>query len=146
MTIVELPHRTVVVARIAIAEWPNTPPWGAGPFALLQVVDSLDGLEAFAKRVVGSGLCLSACWGSFCREAEDCVDHEIVMQGADRDGVVLTTSHSKESLEDALDYFLVVGLGIETATEPVWVINVSSEAQLARVVRHLEALASELGN
>jgi hypothetical protein len=67
-----------------------------------------DSILAVAERLLDQGVIYVCVWGQECRKVEDIFDDAIVQRNSDEtDGnVVITTSHSEESIEEAVWFFL----------------------------------------
>lgn len=81
-------------------------------FVLFMALDATsitqEQLERVAANLLDLGMVYSCAWGADCGRVEDAFDAAIIRQmpnGSDAD-VVMTTSHSDESLKDAVWFFL----------------------------------------
>ena len=96
----------------SLATWPAALGLPSRYFACLVVADgtaeSTDQLGAWADRVLGQGMAFCASWGPGCEVVEDIVDWTILQRNQFRVDVplIITTSHSRDPLPAAIDFFL----------------------------------------
>jgi hypothetical protein len=65
-------------------------------------------LLAFARTIVTQGLATASIWGPDCERVHDKVDEAVILAGQNEDpeSVMLMTWHDRETLEEALEFFL----------------------------------------
>jgi hypothetical protein len=139
--------RDVVVLDVdGPQDWPSVLPWESSKFGLLFVADQVVDLGTLPDRALGDGLALLAAWGPGCNSVEDVFDETIVGalgeggQGP-ADAVIMTTSHARDSLEEAVRYFLDTASPAPAHVEDclTWVVFPVGAACRARVERALAA-------
>lgn len=92
-------------------DWPDQLPGIDGPFRLFLALDAtalaFEALVTVARKSIPEGLAYVCAWGSDCERAEGAFDVATVNALGDRSGeaTIMTTSHSDESLEEALWFF-----------------------------------------
>ncbi|MCO5165939.1 MAG: hypothetical protein M9894_06180 [Planctomycetes bacterium] len=147
------------LALDAFGEWPTdlaVPGGGSGNFVLLVAADARSSGDASimeaARRSLASGLCYLVAWGPDCERVHDLFDRVIVdehFRGAETvEDVILTTWHERDSLEEALAFFLAHARPADAyrATCRSWVaVSIGSEDWAARIASGLAVPAALLG-
>lgn len=96
----------------SLAAWPEPPPLTSKRFQLFLAMDARridDGvLLAFARMIVKQGLALASVWGPDCERVHDRIDDAVIEARPEEDpeSVILTTGHDRETLEEALEFFV----------------------------------------
>jgi hypothetical protein len=70
---------------------------------------SVDAVSALAARLLRAGASYFVCWGPDCERVHDLID-EMASEptfGVPNDSCIMTTWHATETLEDAIEFFLV---------------------------------------
>jgi hypothetical protein len=81
-------------------------------FACLCVIDAnsieTHGLSAFCSRLIDLGCAYFCAWGPDCERVHDIMDEQVIGENppATDIGCLMTTWHAKESLAEAVDFFL----------------------------------------
>ena len=125
-------------------DWPETLPLTSPRFGLFLALDARqirdDNLLSFARTLVKQGLTMACVWGPDCERVHDRIDDAIMESCAEEDepSVILTTWHTEENREEALEFF------VETL-EPATALRYSSSSRLAVSVGS-EAYAETIGN
>lgn len=104
-------RRVCVVHAHGSSDWPATPPWNSECFALFVATDRDLDIGSIPARALEQGLATVAAWGAGCQDLETAFDEAIVGDGSrveTVENVILTTSHAKQSLREALEFFLDV--------------------------------------
>ena len=94
------------IAASDFAALPESFTFRSAHFVALLVADTTqvadETLSLFARAVLGAGCSYFCAWGPGCERAHDLFDQECLFTPA----VIMTTWHAKESLDDALWFFL----------------------------------------
>ena len=97
----------------SLAAWPASLPIVSPRFGCFLALDaraiSDDVLGAFAELLLKNGLGWVSTWGPACGRLESAFDDAIVrtFPEEDTDTVIMTTGHESDSLEKALEYFVL---------------------------------------
>ena len=109
----ESDHLLYVLSCSTWEEWPAKLDLASPHFALFLACDGrgLDQaiLRSLGSRILRQGLAYLSTWGPDCERVHDAFDEAIVCQRSSsdgQDGVILTTWHPAEPLENALAFFL----------------------------------------
>ena len=132
----------------SLADWPRHRPPPLQDFALLLLVDSMGipdaELEAFARLTVSQGMTYLCVWGPDCERFHDLVDQVVIQreillgrQGTPDERFVLTTWHDKDTLDQAIFYFLNCAdpLGQPLDSSDCWAAVVVGRGDWAEHVR-----------
>ncbi len=95
-----------------LGDWPTQMHLTSRHFVLFLACDAAkideDALSRFAETALDQGLAYVCAWGSGCESVHDTFDWAHVMRKLDMpddEGVVMTTWHEKDSIEEALRFF-----------------------------------------
>ena len=105
--------RVHYAARVpSLAGWPHAIDLASPYFVCLVVADGTTETAAdvgeWARRVLAQGLVYACAWGPGCEVVHDVIDWEfLTMPDHANRAIVMTTWHEAESLEEAVDFFLV---------------------------------------
>lgn len=106
-------YRTVHLGHIEdLSDWPINLPLRANHFVLFLAMDAssvaLDAVQEAARRALQAGMVYLCAWGPDCKRIHDLFDEQIWAQGLESSeaDVLLTTWHARDSLEDAVRFFL----------------------------------------
>jgi hypothetical protein len=127
-------------------------------FSLALLIDGTrlcnDELFAFAGECLRRGLCYLVAWGPGCERVHDLFDEEVIDDsGNDRylpanassDDVVMTTWHAKDTLAQALFFFVYCAFPTQVF-EPEWkhriILSVGNEEWARKSVRYMKAVAA----
>jgi hypothetical protein len=102
--------RQFAVINIDCVAWPERLEMPLPRFRLFLAADttnvSADDISSFAEAALSKGMVYFCSWGPGCERFHDIVDHvRDRFDPSSQNDVVMTTSHSDESLEEALDFF-----------------------------------------
>jgi hypothetical protein len=108
----DFPAKTVWFGRVpSISDLPSSIDVD-GPFVLFVAVDSVrlntDEVFQAAESLLGKGMVFLSVWGPDCERFHDICDEAIVSRNPDETerNVIITTWHAKESLNEAVWFFL----------------------------------------
>jgi hypothetical protein len=101
-----------------LSEWPAALRFDPPHFVLFLALDargiSAEAIASFAYRALDSGIAYLVAWGPDCERVHDVFDECIVDREVSGDrappGLVMTTWHADDSLEDALEFFALCAL------------------------------------
>lgn len=97
-----------------LSEWPEAVTLASRHFGLFLAcqgdAEAATDVKMFARQALAQGLVTASIWGPGCERVHDLIDEVIVSDGKTEDAssVILTTWHAKESLEDALQFFVEI--------------------------------------
>jgi hypothetical protein len=119
-------------------------------FGLLIVMDAVSLREAdlsqAAKELISKGLVYLCAWGPDCERVHDRFDEESVVEKlpAETDDVLMTTSHSDESLSEALWFFLNCAFATKSYEQTCadWIIATIGNERWEATIRADVALRS----
>ena len=135
-----------VIDAESVGDWPESPPWQSEGFCLLFASDHVVDVDPLARRALDQGAAFLSAWGPGCVVIEDAFDAMIVR---DRDDTrfydVATTSHSDESLDETLEFFIdsATPAPARAASCAAWVVFPIGAAFRTRVERALRRRGAE---
>lgn len=101
------------------------------------------------RPLVDRGMTYFCAWGNRCEEVHDAVDECVVeseLEAGERDYFLMTTWHSDEPLEEALEFFSTLAIPSEThvfADFERFAVTIGNPEWAQRIELHLAAPASE---
>lgn len=145
------------VVELASLDWPKILIIPSIRFRLFAAADMTsttpDAIAHFAREALRNGMVYFCAWGPDCERFHDIVDEVIVSDdmgdrlfaGPNKSDTVMTTWHSDETLEEALDFFVNNALptaGFEAESNYWVVVSVNSTEWTSKIRRQLEAAES----
>lgn len=151
-------HDLYALALGSFGDWPTdlaVP--GCKHFVLFVAADGRSVGDASvmeaARRSLASGLCYFVVWGPDCERVHDLFDRVIVdehFRGTETvENVIMTTWHERDSLDDALAFFLGAAMPADDyrVTCRSWLaVPIGSDDWAARIASALTYPATVLGN
>ena len=139
-----------IVGIPSFAEWQSIPFEETQGFCLFLACDASDtdtaALADIAKYAIERG-CAAACiWGRDCERVHEMFDEdkvELMLQDDKyRAGVLMTTWHAEDPLDDALHYFRLASVDEDYLFQPkIWLaVSVGSASQLAQIRAIIEGV------
>jgi len=139
----------VCVVESSSLSWPTNLTLPSRRFRLFVAADttenSVDALSSFASSALKNGMVYFASWGPGCERFHDVVDEVIVEDdlgeqlfvGPRADDCILTTLHAKDTLDDAVNFFLTLAVPNEgfVADSESWVMLCVNNSAWAAIVR-----------
>jgi len=101
---------------LSLAQWPDDLSLGSDFLAVFVVADgtteTTEELGEWARRALAQGLVYSCSWGPGSESVHDVVDwEELARHNYDTTGpIIMTTWHDSETLDEAVDFFMVSAL------------------------------------
>lgn len=129
-------RRLYVIEAKSVEDWPKKDPeWGSVRFGLFFAAEHIVDCKDLAWKSIDQGLALVCAWGGASPLIEEAFDEAIVRSVPDETehNVILTTSHSHESLPEALEFFLDVIEPARDVKVEAWVIFAIGEPVWKRV-------------
>lgn len=97
-----------VIAARSDADWPTPVPWTCASIVLLVAVDRAFDATGLARAAIPDGVAAMAAWGPACDQLEHQFDEVIVFELDEAEtehGVIMTTQHADDTLDDAFEFF-----------------------------------------
>jgi hypothetical protein len=113
-----LAKNRVLVIECPSLIWPSDLHVPSKRFRLFVAADvareSVKALSTFAEAALAQGMVYFCSWGPSCEKFEDLVDEAVVGDGSEggkykgpgQNDVIMTTSHQRDTLDEALDFFM----------------------------------------
>ena len=121
--------KRLAVVKVPELKWPDKLEIPSKRFRLFVAANisnvSKDVVSAFSLSALNHGMVYFCSWGPDCERFHDIVD-DVVLEddlgerkfaGPNQDDVIMTTWHTNESLEDALDFFATLAMPTDGFTQ-----------------------------